>query len=401
MFKQGLKHLLFFTLLSFLTGTASSIFLLGLQYVKIWQLNWNILWFLLPLTGVIFQYLKKSYPKIHSTGTNDYIDLIQNKEKKTSAFFSCYILACTWLSHLAGASVGREGTAVQMGASFSDTLGSMFHFSNDEKSIWIRAGIAGGFASVFGTPWAGAFFGLEISNVGQISWKSILPCFATAILSNWVSLHVYDTNHLIYPAIFLPVQTSTFWLQITILGLFLGIIAYLYKALESNIYKWSEQLPKQFILKGIISGLIIYLFLQNSIFQTSIGLGAEKLLEPFSKNSEPFFFLKKLIATCLSIGLGFKGGEATPLFLIGSHAAASLSEYLSIPISLAASIGFVTLYTGLAKTPITGMILGMELFAPEAWYIYLLTSIIVMYASGKKGLFSSQTWEKNIPKPLY
>lgn len=312
-----------------------------------------------------------------------------------------YILVSTWLSHLAGASVGREGTAVQMGASISEQLSTIFPKSPEQKSIWLRAGIAAGFASVFGTPLAGTLFGLEISTVGKISYKSIIPCLLSSFGANWVSLHVYHTKHTIYPAVFLPELNLAFWLHLSILAAFLSLLAYVYKALESNIFYLSEQLPKHFILKGIISGFLIYGLLNLPGFHTSVGLSADQLLVPFQKNISSHFFIQKLTATAASLGLGFKGGEATPLFLIGSHGAAFLSNFISLPSTLAAAIGFVALYCGLAKTPLTGMLLGMELFSNQAWFIYLLVTIFVMFFSGKNGLFKQQQWADYLPKPLY
>jgi H+/Cl- antiporter ClcA len=99
--------------------------------------------------------------------------------------------------------------------------------------------------------------------------------------------------------------------------------------------------------------------------------------------------------------LGFKGGEATPLFLIGSQAAANLQDIVSLPIGFLAALGFCSLYTGLAKTPATGMAIGCELFGSSALICYLVVTLIVMYTSGKSGLFSKQTWAPWIPKPLY
>jgi len=399
--KQAYKQLLFLSILSFFTGTASSLFLSGLDWIQTLPHQDKRLWLLLPMIGIIFQATKTFYPALHRVGTNDFIELSQKKDKKPSTLFSIYILFATWFSHLAGASVGREGTAVQMGASLSNSIASIFQFTKEEKSIWIKAGISAGFASVFGTPWAGTFFGLEITKVGHYSFKAFLPCLLSAFLANWISLHVYQTNHTHYPSIFLPSLNTSFWLKLIILGLFLSLIAYVYKALESNIYKLSEQLPKHFILKGIISGFIIALLLSNKQFETSIGLGSEKLLAPFTNSFEQLFLIKKLIATATSIGLGFKGGEATPLFLIGSHAGRFMANNLNLPIGLAAAIGFIGLYGGLAKTPLAAMLMGMELFGADAWYIYLILTIMILYFSGKKGLFSSQEWNEKIPKPIY
>jgi len=399
--KRGLNQLFFLLILSFLVGSASSIFLKGLEIAQNSRNSWQLMWFLLPAVGILFQFFKSYFPNLHHTGTNDYVEIVQQKEKKTSAFFSGYILLATWISHLAGASVGREGTAVQIGASFSEQLSHRFNFTKEEKSIWLRAGMSAGFASVFGTPFAGVLFGLEVSKVGEISWKSILPCLASAFFANFISLHVYDTNHIIYPAVFLPTQNIQFWANILFIGLFLGLIGFTYKALESNIYKLAERMPKHYILKGIISGLFVYLILQTETFKSCVGLGTEKLLEPFTKNNDLYFFIKKLFTTALSLGVGYKGGEATPLFLIGAHAGATFSNFSNLPIELAAAIGFVALYAGLAKTPLTGMMLGIELFTFHAWFIYLICTIIVIYTSGKKGLFATQNWSIKLPKPLY
>jgi hypothetical protein len=102
-----------------------------------------------------------------------------------------------------------------------------------------------------------------------------------------------------------------------------------------------------------------------------------------------------------AIKLARKWGEATPLFLIGSHAAAGLSAYINFPTPLLAAIGFTSLYCGLAKTPITGLLLGCELFGPQAWFCYLFVTLLVIYFSGKEGIFKVQPWADYLPKPPY
>jgi H+/Cl- antiporter ClcA len=101
------------------------------------------------------------------------------------------------------------------------------------------------------------------------------------------------------------------------------------------------------------------------------------------------------------LSLGFKGGEATPLFLIGSQLASSFAPMLDIPTGLSAAIGFTCLYGGLCKTPIAASFMGIELFGVSAGLCYLICTIIVMYVSGKKGLFKTQIWSEHIPQPLY
>lgn len=391
--------------ISILVGSMSSLFLWGLE--KIVWIRGEAHWLLygLPLVGIFFHRIKSYGFSFSNMGTNDLVTQINDDHLKINpqpGIISLYALASTWLSHLVGASVGREGTAVLFGGNVAQLTLNKLNCTLQEKSIWIRAGMAAGFSSVFGTPWAGCFFGLEIGVVGKIHWRSLIACISTSFLANFISLHVWGTKHLFYPLVFLPQISMLFWAKLIIIGLFLGIIGLLYKRLESNISKLFEQLPRQGILKGIIAGLILLLLFQITIFKTSIGLGSEYLLQAFQHTFVHIEFSgSKLIATTLSLAMGFKGGEATPLFLIGSHAASALSEWIQLPHAFLAAIGFVSLYCGLTKTPITGLCLGIELFGPSAWACYLIVTCLVMYLSGNTGLYKSQKVAHWIPKTPY
>ena len=389
------KRLLIGILLSFAMGTLASLFLWGLDVIV--SVRQPAYLYGLPLVGLLFYVLKsKSWAQIN---TKQFINLPM---PVSSTLATPFILVATWISHLVGASVGREGTAIMMGGNVSAYLSEKFQFSSEEKSMWVRAGMSAGFAAVFGTPLAGCFFGLEVGTVGKIHWPSFFACICMAVTANIFSLHVWGTKHVLYPLVFLPSISASFWAKLAFIGLFLGLIGLLYTRLESIIFSAYGKLTIQPALKGILAGFILLGVFQISNFSESIGLGSEFLLRPFSNEFvESDFAPTKLFATALSLGLGFKGGEATPLFLIGSHAAASLSTIIEFPIPLLAAIGFTSLYCGLAKTPITGMLLGCELFGPQAWFCYLFVTLLVVYFSGKEGLFKVQPWSSYLPKPPY
>lgn len=386
---------------SFLVGSASSLFLWGLEKIQVFRTEHIALLYCLPILGAAFQYLSQLPNSSNKLGTNDLIDRVNQKREDISWTLGPFILLGTWLSQLFGASVGREGTAVQMGGSIAHQFSQWLQLEEFEKRDWLQAGMAAGFASVFGTPWAGCLFGLEISKVGHLSLRGIFPCLISAFGANWVSLHVWGTNHTIYPNIFLPEINGLFWLKLACIGLFLGLIGLIYSRLESIISKSFARLPIHYILKGILGGLILLLIFQFPYFQESIGLGSSYLLRPFETGNTANFALSKTLATSLSLGLGFKGGEATPLFLIGAHASSALHEIISLPIPLLAALGFTCLYTGLAKTPLTSMAMGIELFGSEAWFCFFICALIVMYISGKNGIFKTQAWANWVPKPLY
>ncbi len=389
------KRFLIGTLLSFAMGSLASLFLWGMDVIA--DLRQPAYLYGLPLVGLLFYVIKsKSWAQVSTK------QFIASQLSEHSPFATPFILVATWLSHIAGASVGREGTAIMMGGNLSAYLSEKFHLSAQEKSIWLRAGMSAGFSAVFGTPLAGCFFGLEVGKVGKIHWPSFFACIALAFAANFVSLHVWGTKHVLYPLVFLPPISASFWAKLAFIGLFLGLIGFVYTRLESIIFSAYGKLPIQPALKGILAGLVLLGLFQIPNFTESVGIGSEFLLRPFSTEFVASNFAPtKLFATALSLGIGFKGGEATPLFLIGSHAAAGLSAWIDFPIPLLAGIGFTSLYCGLAKTPLTGMLLGCELFGPQAWFCYLFVTLIVLYFSGKEGIFKIQPWSAYLPKPPY
>jgi H+/Cl- antiporter ClcA len=391
----GVKRLLIGTILSLATGSLASLFLWGLELIaaerqSIWLYG-------LPLVGLLFYVVRtNSWAQVSTK------ELIGSPESTGSPLTTPFILVATWVSHIVGASVGREGTAIVMGGNISTYLSDKLDVSPAEKSIWLRAGMSAGFAAIFGTPLAGIFFGLEVKTIGKIHWPSFFTCTFTAFAANFVSLHVWGTKHVLYPLVFLPSITPSFWAKLAFIGLFLGLLGLIYSRLESIIFSVYGKLPIRPALKGILAGLLLLGLFQIPEFSESIGMSSEFLLRPFSERFDAWEFAPtKLFATALSLGVGFKGGEATPLFLIGAHAAASLSAIIDFPIPLLAAIGFTSLYCGLAKTPITGMLLGVELFGPQAWVCYLICTLMVMYFSGAEGIFKKQNWSTYLPKPPY
>jgi H+/Cl- antiporter ClcA len=388
-------RILLWAIISFASGSVASLFLWGLQLIEENRHSYFLLG--LPLVALLLYRSRKW--TFSQVGTNDLIKQLNGETVPNSFLQTPFTLASTWLSHLVGASVGREGAAVFMGGSLANASANQFNLSPAEKSIWLRAGMSAGFAAIFGTPWAGCFFGLEMKEVGKIHFRSFFACISSAFAANLVSLHVYGTKHVLYPHIFLPSISLVFWAKLVLIGLFIALIARFYSRLESIISFASDKLLIQAYQKAILAGLILLALFNFPEFQESVGLGSEYLLRPFEENfTAGYFAIEKLIATCLSLGLGFKGGEATPLFLIGAHATAGLAHILELPGPFLAAIGFTCLYMGLTKTPIAAMCMGIELFGTDAWFCYLIVTIITIYFTGNKGIFKSQTWANYVPK---
>src|SRR5690606_24927074 len=98
-----------------------------------------------------------------------------------------------------------------------------------EKRILLLSGIAAGFASLFGTPLAGAIFAIEVVQLGKIRWRGICAILATALLSNWVC-GLYGNLHTHYPPIGeVPDWSFSVVAYLSIAGILFGLASILFR----------------------------------------------------------------------------------------------------------------------------------------------------------------------------
>ena len=151
-------------------------------------------------------------------------------------------------------------------------------------------------------------------------------------------------------------------------------------------------------LRPLIGGIVIViLFSIINFTPTELalngryeGLGVPVILEAFHTESYPYDFFLKLVLTVITLGVGFKGGEVTPLFFIGATLGSALSIIIPLPIALLAGMGFVSVFAGAANTPIACIIMSIELFGIDGGIYIALSCLIAYLFSGHTGIYSSQ-----------
>ena len=177
--RASLKLMLLVLASSAAMGIAATVFLRGLEFVT--SLREAHLWLfaLIPLVTVGTAWVYRRYGKESALGNNLVIESAVTG-KHIPLRMAPLILIATWATHLVGGSAGREGTAVQMGGAIAENIGQRFKLAGHDHEALVLSGISAAFGAVFGTPLAGAFFGLEMCFVGRLDYRAVLYCLAAS-----------------------------------------------------------------------------------------------------------------------------------------------------------------------------------------------------------------------------
>lgn len=395
LFRFIFKWMIICCSVGFLIGSATAFFLASLDWVTTWR--GEHLWIIdvLPFAGLIVGAMYYYWGKGIESGNNLLIDTIHQQGKIIPLKMAPLVLLGTLVTHLFGGSAGREGTAVQMGGAIADQLTRWFHFKREDRIILIIVGISAGFAAVFGTPLAGAVFGLEVFLLGRMRYDALFPSLMAAVMADYVTQQVWSVGHTTYVIDLVPALSIEIMLYTVLVGIAFGLTALVFiKATHAfaNGFKRYIQYP---ILRPVVGGALlalaffmVYRFMDHTTKYA--GLGIPTILEAFQHPLPSYDFILKLLFTALTIGCGFKGGEVTPLFFIGAALGSALSLVIPLPTALLAGMGFVAVFAGAANTPIACTLMAMELFG-SACGIYVGMACVVAYLfSGHAGIYTAQ-----------
>jgi H+/Cl- antiporter ClcA len=190
------KWLVISAIVGVLAGSASAFFLISLDWATDFREANRWIIALLPIGGLVigltYHYVGQNVVK----GNNQILDEFYQPKKQIPLRMAPLVLFGTIATHLFGGSAGREGTAVQMGSAISDQFTRIFRLRPRDRKIMLVIGISAGFASVFGTPLAGAVFALEVLVLGRMRYEAILPSFLTALIADY-TCHAWQVGHIL------------------------------------------------------------------------------------------------------------------------------------------------------------------------------------------------------------
>ncbi|MTD38725.1 voltage-gated chloride channel protein [Erwinia sp. CPCC 100877] len=387
-----LKWLIITALIGIAMGGLSAFFLKSLEFVTNVRSENSWLLFLLPVSGGIFAFLYNKYGGNAIRGNNLVIEQANGNAENIPLRLIPLTLFGTITTHLFGGSVGREGTAVQMGGSVADAIGRLFKLANVEREIVIISGISAGFSSVFGTPLAGTVFGLEVLVIGRMRSEAIFPSFFAAFFANSVA-EALGAHHTHYFMGRIPEWSIPLFVKLFVAGIIFGLVGWLFSRSIVWLKTFYAKQMKNVVWRNFIGGAVVVavaLILQT---QRYLGLSLPLLKEAFAGSNHWYDFIGKLFFTALSLGAGYQGGEVTPLFEIGATLGSSLAPLLNVSIPFLAGLGFIGVFSGATNTPIACFIMGIELFGGEAALFFFMICLISFMCSGNTGIYSSQKTE--------
>lgn len=367
-------------------GISSSLFLQILELIINNNPLNNYNYYFLPLAGFLIVYLYQKFSPESLAGNN----LLINHNYRIPFLMAPLVLIGTWMSHLVGASVGREGTAVQMSGSLSFNILKKLNLVQNNEDLIIKSAIAAGFSAVFGTPLAGVAFSFEINknpfqkaHLNHLIWVVLASlighyiCISLGTKHSQFEIIHYEWNYLLIPILIL-------------LSLIFGISSSLFIAIQEFLktqFKKNSINPYLLVLVGSLLIIILYNFTYFLKFQS---LGIDYILDSFQQAESLETSIIKIILTAFTLSIGFKGGEVTPLFFIGASAGSFWASIFGIPINLGAGLGLIGVFSAATKSPICCALLAYELFGTEIILPAIIVSLLSSLLSIQKSIYSEQ-----------
>lgn len=371
-------------------GGASALFLFLLAEVTSYRGDHERIVYFLPLAGLVIGVLYARFGAPIKAGNNLIIDTIHDEGPEIPFRMMPMVLVGTVLTHLFGGSAGREGTAVQMGASLADYVSHRAKLDRELRHQLLAAGVAGGFGSVFGTPVAGAVFGLEFVVLGRIEYRALVPALIASVVGD-LTTRGLGIAHTVYPVAPHVALTPLLCLEWIAFALAIALASIAFIELTHFLKRSGERHVKMLGLRMAIGGAIVVLLWKVVGTTDYLGLGVPTILRSFSDPDLPVYaFALKILFTAVTLGAGFLGGEVTPLFFIGAALGGVLAPVLGIPRELGAGVGLAAVFASASNTPLALSIMAVELLGSSVLPHVAIVCVVAYVVSGHRSIYPSQ-----------
>ena len=381
--------------LSGVIGSFIGLIASGFSYAIVWVTSFRqanpMIILGLPLGGLLIVWLYKITGQEKNSGTNLVLTVVRSDEEEVPGWVTPLILISTAITHLFGGSSGREGAALQFGASVGNVCAKYLHLNESDKKIIILASMSAAFSALFGTPMAAVVFPMEVISVGVMYYAALVPCVFSAFAAQGIAL-LLKVRTVTPP--YLVESVPNFYSVDSIKAIILAIACALAGALfcivlhngEHYLKKWFPN-PYVRVVAGAAGVIILYFALRTDAY---LGLGTGVIQASFKETAGPQMFLLKMLFTALTLCAGFKGGEIVPSLFIGATLGSFMSTILAAPTDICAACGMVGVFCSVTNSPITSLLIAAELFGFNGMPFYCIVVAVSYLLSGYYSLYKEQ-----------
>lgn len=369
-------------------STAFFIHLLNRSTISLTALPWHA--WLAPVGLVASTWLVRTLaPDAAGHGTEKVIDAIHRRAGRIEARVVPIKLVATIATIATDGSAGKEGPCAQIGAGMASLLASLIGMPPAARIKLVTCGVSAGFAAVFGTPIAGALFGIEVLFVGAIQYEVMFPAFVAGIIGHQTAIALGVVH---FHEALAPVQpfSQLVLLKFVLAGILFGLCAWLLieglqagKSLAGRL-RWPATATA-----AVDGGAIALIGLASG--GRTLGLGTDVVNAALRGiPATPWDALGKVAATSLTLNFGGSGGVIFPIFFVGAATGSLAGGWLGIAPGALAGVGMVAVLAGAANTPIAASVMAAELFGPAIAPYAAIACIVSFLMTGYRSVYPSQ-----------
>ena len=379
-----------------LVGTVCSLFLrlLHVSEGHLYDAPWALIAALLPLAGLANGLLLHHGQRLNTTGLKDEPIAAVNEQHGRMP------LAMLWIKPVAaiitlgcGGSAGKEGPCSHIGAGVAAGLGQALRLNSELRKRLVACGVSAGFASVFGTPVAGAIYGVEMLAIGRIRHDFLFPGIVAGVTAFVVS-RFWGVPYPEYHIGFEPTLTQWLFLKTVLIGVLCGVAASWFVEAVELVRQGFAWLGRRFTLwpplLPLAGGMLLALLL-TVLPRDFMGLSLPIMERALQGEAMPWLgFVFKIVLVALTLGSGFYGGIVTPQFVIGAVLGGAVAPLLGMHPAQGAAVGMVAVVASASNTPVAAVFMGVELFG-GASTLYVAGACVSAYLMiGHRSVYPAQ-----------
>ena len=387
---QG-KYVILAILVGICVGIVDTIFGRGLLAISAFRGQYyRYLLPVLPVAGLAIVWMYQRFSSLSLKGMTLVFEAGQKKREEIPLALVPLVMIGTWITHLFGGSAGREGVAVQIGATLSHEAGRRLHIK-EKAPVMLITGMAAGFGGLFQTPLAAVFFAMEVIVAGYVEYDALLP----ALIASYTAS---TTSHLLGLEKF-AVDVQEIWKIgdvknagiLIILGLAFGLTGRCFSVLLQKTKKLAgDKISNPLVRIGCLAIplAVVLLALHSARYS---GLGTNLITASFAGDTiYGYDWILKLLLTIATLAIGFQGGEVTPLFSIGASLGVVLGSALGVPPVVCASLGYATVFGSATNTVIAPILIGLEVFGSRNAIPLVVVCLLAYLVNGNHSIYGAQ-----------